>query len=255
MDIFLLFLSVLFTFINPYDWKLYKEIFTVMFSGETMKYITEWQPALGTNSFLYIPLIAVFAVFLINFRKKYRPEIIGASVFLMIMFLRSVRMAPLFFIIAMFVLVKGEKFLKEEISDTLHRKFLSPQAQKTPYLIINILLIFSLISLWINVIYKNSESLAFPQKAVQFLLEENKKREIGNILNSYGWGGYLIFEAPEIKVFIDGRMPHWIDEDGNSAMKDYVELFYSDENGHFWKNIFEKRKITTVLIENKEKTS
>ena len=29
------------------------------------------------------------------------------------------------------------------------------------------------------------------------------------VFNEYGWGGLLIWQFPEQKVFIDGRMPYW----------------------------------------------
>jgi tetratricopeptide (TPR) repeat protein len=42
----------------------------------------------------------------------------------------------------------------------------------------------------------------FPQAAVQFLSELNPE---GNIYNSWPFGGYLIWELPERKIFLDGR--------------------------------------------------
>jgi tetratricopeptide (TPR) repeat protein len=44
----------------------------------------------------------------------------------------------------------------------------------------------------------------FPIGTVRFMKENNLK---GNIYNTYMYGGYLIFEYPELKVFIDGRTP------------------------------------------------
>jgi len=42
----------------------------------------------------------------------------------------------------------------------------------------------------------------YPVNAVRWIRENNPK---GNMLNSYNWGGYLIYNLPEYKVFIDGR--------------------------------------------------
>ena len=42
----------------------------------------------------------------------------------------------------------------------------------------------------------------YPTQAVNWIHENHPK---GNMLNSYNWGGYLIFNLPEYKVFIDGR--------------------------------------------------
>ncbi len=42
-----------------------------------------------------------------------------------------------------------------------------------------------------------------------------------NLYTLYGWGGYLIWNYPEIKPVIDGRMHMWRDEKGYSGFEDY----------------------------------
>jgi hypothetical protein len=37
----------------------------------------------------------------------------------------------------------------------------------------------------------------------------------GNMLNDFDWGGFLIYQLPECKTFVDGRMPSWHDGRGN----------------------------------------
>lgn len=44
------------------------------------------------------------------------------------------------------------------------------------------------------------------------------------ILTFYNWGGWLIWNYPEIKPSIDGRMPFWRDETGFNAFADYYFL-------------------------------
>jgi hypothetical protein len=58
-------------------------------------------------------------------------------------------------------------------------------------------------------------------------LRENPPK--GNVFSDYGWGGYLIWNYPEKKVFIDGRMATWkweanIPTESNYIMKDYVDF-------------------------------
>jgi len=51
--------------------------------------------------------------------------------------------------------------------------------------------------------FQTGPSEALPEEAASFLLESNLE---GNLYNSYGWGGYLIWRLyPEYKIFIDGR--------------------------------------------------
>jgi hypothetical protein len=53
----------------------------------------------------------------------------------------------------------------------------------------------------------------------------------------------LDLKLPQLKVFIDGRMPHW-KENGNSAMEDYVEVAFKGN----WEEVFAKRKINLVFL-------
>jgi hypothetical protein len=61
----------------------------------------------------------------------------------------------------------------------------------------------------------------YPQQAVQFLQSRGLK---GNILAEFGWGEYLIWHAPESKVFIDGRydtvFPYHV-------INDYITLYFA----------------------------
>ena len=42
-----------------------------------------------------------------------------------------------------------------------------------------------------------------------------------NLLTYYGWGGYMIWQYPQIKPSIDGRMTLWRDKSNYSAFEDY----------------------------------
>ncbi len=41
------------------------------------------------------------------------------------------------------------------------------------------------------------------------------------VFNDYTWGGSMIWELPQIKTFIDGRMPHWVIGEKN-IFRDYI---------------------------------
>ncbi len=42
--------------------------------------------------------------------------------------------------------------------------------------------------------------------------------------NTYEWGGFLVWQVPEMKMFVDGRMPAWIGEGGKSPYTSYLEI-------------------------------
>jgi hypothetical protein len=60
----------------------------------------------------------------------------------------------------------------------------------------------------------------YPYGAISYIKENNLE---GEIYNRYDWGGYLIWQLPGRKYFIDGRMPSWR-ENGMSVFEDYVNI-------------------------------
>lgn len=241
--IFLISLSL--TLINPYGWELYKEIFTVIFSSDTAKYINEWKSSLIASSVISFSLILGISLSLFKkYYKKYPLQILIIALFFFVMYLKSVRMGPLFFITIMPIMTLGIGFIKEEILSAQKKSPFNLKQLKI-FKIISIFLFIFIIGLF-GYTLKTYKSFYLPEKAVNFLKEYAKQENLQNILNDYGWGGYLIWKMPELKVFIDGRMPHWIDMNGNSAMKDYIKIYYSSDK-EAWKNIFKKYKISTVI--------
>ncbi len=79
-----------------------------------------------------------------------------------------------------------------------------------------------------------------PLAAVAYL-EQNPPQ--GNLLNSYNWGGLLIFLLPDVPVFVDGRTDLY----GDAFLQDY---FTSYLGGSEWREIFEKYDIQTVMLED-----
>ncbi|MBI3443613.1 hypothetical protein HY008_03000 [Candidatus Woesebacteria bacterium] len=55
-------------------------------------------------------------------------------------------------------------------------------------------------------------------KAAEYIINH---RLTDRLLTFYNWGGWLIWNYPQIKPSIDGRMPAWIDDRGYSAFVDY----------------------------------
>lgn len=97
------------------------------------------------------------------------------------------------------------------------------------FVLINILLIFSVFGKfpfdkfqkfdWNK--YCSSELMKCTPKSAKYLKEHNLKNDLYSV---YSWGGYLIWNHPEIKPTIDGRMHMWRDEKGYSAFEDYYAI-------------------------------
>src|SRR6185436_13884303 len=58
-------------------------------------------------------------------------------------------------------------------------------------------------------------------KSAEFLIKNHLTK---NLFTPYAWGGWLIWNYPEIKPVIDGRMHIWVDETGYSGFAQYYEF-------------------------------
>jgi len=77
-----------------------------------------------------------------------------------------------------------------------------------------------------------------PVAAAAFL---NENRPAGPMFNSYNWGGYLMFAAPDYPVFIDGRTDLYDDA--------LLREWYAAYNGIRWQETFATWGIRLVVVE------
>jgi hypothetical protein len=66
--------------------------------------------------------------------------------------------------------------------------------------------------------YCMSNAVSCSTKSADFLV---KNKLTSNVYSLYGWGGFLIWNHPEVKPVIDGRMHLWKDEKGFSGFSYY----------------------------------
>ena len=77
-----------------------------------------------------------------------------------------------------------------------------------------------------------------PVQAAAFL---NTNKPTGPMFNSYNWGGYLMFAAPEYPVFVDGRTDLYDD--------DLLTQWLKTTTGDDWQKTFEQWHINLAVIE------
>jgi len=80
---------------------------------------------------------------------------------------------------------------------------------------------------------------SFPAGTVRFMKEKGLK---GNIYNSYLFGGYLIFNYPELKVFIDGRTP-------TVYSPNFFWKSRHTQTGKDWETLVDEYGITMALVQ------
>ena len=243
---FIFTLSAALALVNPYGIGLYQEVVRVALSSETAKYIQEWQPGLFFINPQFAVFLGIFIFTLIAARKKVDFGLWSLPLVLFLAFLKSVRLSLLFIASALPLLHYGWAFLQKEID---RAQLLHPAPKKIRKAgIVTALIVFVLLSSLAVYSAATYKSMAYPDQAIEYL-KKNPDLTALNIFNEYGWGGYLIWKLPRVKVFIDGRMPHWKDNTLDSAMADYISV--TDKKN--WEAVFAKRNVSLALIKNQPK--
>lgn len=91
--------------------------------------------------------------------------------------------------------------------------------------------------------YCNNSFLVFPCQAAEFLKVMNIKNK--NIFSNYEWGGYLEWNAPDNKYFVDGRMPTWPTPEKESPYSVFLYVIQAQSN---YESVLDKYKTDLILI-------
>ena len=172
----------------------------------------EWQPL----AWLILALIGAGMLA----RKSISPTKILLTLIFGYAALRSMRHVPLFAIVAI-------PILAEQVGSLVR---IRPEVQTSSRLLRWIVpIVLALLVLvtglrFVQVVQGQSkaESKTFPKSAVDWMLVNKPE---GNLFNSYGWGGYLIWRLyPEYHVYIDGRA----DVYGDKFIFDYMGIYRAE---------------------------
>src|SRR3989344_3471172 len=79
---------------------------------------------------------------------------------------------------------------------------------------------FSFDTNWKN--YCSSGMQRYPCRAIEYIKSHPIDGE--NVYAPYEWGGFLEWQLPEYKFFVDGRMPAWPTPDNKSPYTTYLEI-------------------------------
>lgn len=227
----ILFLCVFSTLLNPYGIKLWvtlaKEI-----TQPIKSFVQEWVPfdfSYKNSSTIFISLFLAMGLisgFLVFKRKKdqfgwwYKLSII----FFYILSIKACYFGRIFFIISSFAIIQELEILIRDLST-----FFKNEKDYIPKISLALFLIF--LCFTAGPLFVENVSLAsdvskwsigsgYPYNALVYIKENPMT---GNMWNTYSWGGYLIWQLPEYKTFIDGRMTAW-NEGGKFFTKEYLQI-------------------------------
>jgi hypothetical protein len=237
--LYILGLSVIATFINPYGPRLYEEIFRTLTDRTLHSQILEW------HSFTFYQSSIVFmgiwgAVFLLDLPKKIK-DLWRLDLLMLAASFSATRNMPFFIISALTQLNKPLDKLLKQIPNP---KKLDWTRFAVLVFIAAFILGFIGFGLWQELASTTKGSISLPKKAVAYL---NSHPCQGNLFNDYNLGGYLIWQAPNTPVYIDGRMPSWRDQKGHKYMDRYFNIL-KDEKAQGRE--FKQYNISCVLLIN-----
>ncbi len=237
------------TLINPYGINLYTEIIRTIFDSAVHSQIQEWASfKIFTPSLVFLLLWPLAYIY--NERKDitkllrspFKKQNLGDEFYLgpimLVLAMSATRNMPLF-------ITSTVKNLDNYLNNL---KFEIPKKYRLfNWLLVTIILTcfasWVLISFRLTfVTYVKDSGLVYPVEQVVELRASECK---GNVFNDYNYGGYIIWQLPGQKVYIDGRMPVWRDENGQRYMDRYFRVLTTET---YQKSEFVKYDIQCALV-------
>ena len=230
--------SVAVTFINPYGWRLYHEVWQTMTDAKLHSLIVEWWPLSFTPSNIIFVSSAIAVVGVVRFSWPRR--IVGGL--LVLATLSANRQLP-FLVLAM----------TQPVSDVfvsgIHQvRVQRPRLARGMQLALCALAVLALLSaLFKPLVTIGGPRLNWPYRSALALQEQPCR---GQLFNDYSFGGYIIWKLPGTKVYIDGRMPSWRGPEGRYL--DRWQKVLSDPD--YMRSEFTRYNVNCVLILNADHT-
>jgi hypothetical protein len=182
------------TLVNPYGPGLYVEIWRTMADSNLHSLIGEWEPMrIGALNGFYV---AAFLFVVLARRWRYE---FGLPSLLLAGAVGSQRQFPLFVVASLGLLAEGYRSLTRLLRlEHGWRSWVLP------------VLATALAVVPAGKIVTNHDVNELPEHGVADL---RARPCAGQVFNDYDFGGYVIWQVPGTKVYIDGRMPSWREGD------------------------------------------
>lgn len=234
LPIFLL--SLLATLLNPYGFHIYEEIFRTLTDGSLRWTISEW----GINIPIPMsPYLILFALSVASSIKTWRiRDYLGIENCFLLASLLTQRHWPLFVLVS---LRPTTSRLTNFLSPLKKLSKTNQGLRRVLSFALILLSTLTLIGVYFILPASANRTAKMPDPAISYLKNNPCS---GNLFNEYNDGGYLIWQLPEQKVYIDGRMPSWQFDDTN-YMKNWLSI---QDDPAFRAKEFEKHNIACALL-------
>jgi len=235
--------SAIITLVNPYGYKIYEEIYRTFFECTYARQnIMEWLPLrfFQFNAAQFIIYLVLFVILLLVAWRKIDFSYLIITIIFGVMAYTSWRNVPLFILVSIPFWVY---FVKNLTGHTLFKLMRSKWA-----LIILLICLILLGQQKYNELVPHTKSVVelakkanYPIELTQWLQDNPQE---GNVFNEYNWGGFLIWQLPEQKIFIDGRMACW--EQDDVEIFRWHQMALGQEEG--WSEAFNRYDIKWAIL-------
>jgi len=226
--------------INPNGFHLYVYPFQTLTSPSMQQLIQEWASP-DFHQLMWLPLAAMLlGLIALGLLGRKTPSLTNLLLVLVFGYagLTSMRHVPLFAIVAAPLLAEQAASLVQIRSEAGTGK--PPFAWLGPVLVVLALLVCGVRYVLVVDQQTPAEAATFPVGAADWIAAHHPP---GNLYNTYGWGGYLIWRLyPDYRVYIDGRA----DVYGDAFLYAYQNLHGGPAD---WQAELAAHHVRLVLIE------
>lgn len=219
------------TLLNPYGWRLHREILDSLVNQFMVEILQEWQsPSLETLAGrlfgIYLGGLTIAAVL---WYRRFEPVRIGVLLAFLFVACRHLRNIPLFLIVSLPLAVELLQIGCERMVSALklRQHGLAQWVMGVTGALACLLVVLGpdhLRAVWrfgTNPVVAFRQT-SYPIEAVEWI-RAHRDRLGSRPVHDYQYGGFLLWQLPGLKTFIDGRMPAWQIGD-RWIFKDYVDL-------------------------------
>jgi hypothetical protein len=242
-------LMVLAVCINPFGPITLVYPFKTIGIGALQDYIQEWQSpdfqTLSVQPFVWLLILTIGAVGTSRKRIAFTDfALLSGFVYMGLIAGRNI---ALFALVAPMVLTRHAAPLLDSLKHMFGLQSFVKETLRGGRVVINWIIlgiIILAVVLKVSLIYPASVNEAYfreslPVEAVEYI---KINRPPGRMINSYNWGGYLIWEIPEYPVFIDGRTDLY----SEGIFDEWLKVVQAEDA---WEDVLNKWDVRMILLE------
>ncbi len=228
-------------FLNPFRLGVFRALLNHFTSPLNMM-VAEWVAPSSVQILFVICLTGLIGYFLV--KEVHSPYRFIALVIFATITIRAQRNLPLFYTFAFYCLLTIPP-IKRTIINFFRLNRLQPIFLVFLFIINSLIFIIQVPSTYLF----DTHEMEYCTKGLRPLPCQAVKQFpnlSGNVFTMYEWGGYLIWKKPTSRVFVDGRMPAWKDENDQSPYQVFLEIIQTKPG---WNEKLRRWKTDYLLIE------